>query len=316
MALRKLFSIFSVVFLYDSTDDNPKVFLSALLFCFEIAIYINFITILLFPKGMYRPAETQLFITNLNYFLGYYNNLDQYFTPALVTAWLYAELTGKRLRTLIMTAVVGVSALLLWSGGILLSIFTMFLLYAYMYMKVGLPRLVHYTTCWLIHPVFFASIILLKLQLNFYWLIDGVLHKWNSLLTRMELWNKLIILISDYPIFGHGVLSPLNRERESGFYFAIHAHNMLLEILYQGGLIYFVLFTALVICAGRELLLYRNTKVAQILTIGFLGWCIHSTVEPYITSFLMGMFVLACKCGLFESAAESRRKLEKASDSH
>ena len=306
--LVNMFSLLSVVFLYETVEDKPEIFLSALLFCFETAVYINFLTVLLYPDGMYDSRATQLFISHRNYFLGYYNNLDKYFIPALVTAWLYAEVTGKRLRTFIMMAIVCVSTLLLWSGGGILTVFVM--IFAYISSNYVEIPLLKYKICWFIHPAFFVSIILLQMELNFKWLIDGVLHKWRSLISRIDLWNKMILLISDEPIFGHGILSALNRERESGFYFAMHAHNMLLEILYQGGLVYLLLFTALVISAGKEFLPYRNTRVAQILTIGFLGWCVHTTVEPYMTSFLMGMFVLTCKCGLFESVAESRRKRE------
>lgn len=115
--LVNMFSLLSVVFLYETVDDKPEIFLSALLCCFEIVVYINFLTVLLYPDGMYDSRATQLFISHRNYFLGYYNNLDKYFIPALVTAWLYAELTGKRLRTFVMMAIVCTSTLLLWSGG-------------------------------------------------------------------------------------------------------------------------------------------------------------------------------------------------------
>ena len=115
--LVNMFSLLSVVFLYETMDDKPEIFLSSLLFCFEIAVYVNFLTVLLYPDGMYDSRATQLFISHRNYFLGYYNNLDKYFIPALVTAWLYAELTGKRLRTFVMMAIVCTSTLLLWSGG-------------------------------------------------------------------------------------------------------------------------------------------------------------------------------------------------------
>ena len=134
--LADVFSIISIAFLYDCLEGDPKIFLSSLLFCFEIVIYVNFITILLYPDGMYDTLSVTLFKAHKNYFLGYYNNLDQYFIPALVTAWLYTELTGKRLRTFVMMAVVYASALLIWSGGILLALFAMLIAYIYIYIYI------------------------------------------------------------------------------------------------------------------------------------------------------------------------------------
>ena len=309
--IKSAFSVISVTFLYESLDNDSESFLSALLFCFEIVIYINLATIILYPDGMYQSAET-LFISHNNYFLGYYNSMDRYFIPAFVTAWIYTEITGKRVRTFLLMAAVYISILLLWSGGMLLSIGCMSIAYLYLYARgrknAVSPLPINYATCWLIHPIFFLGIIVFKWQTYFRWLIDDLLHKWYSFLTRMDLWDTTMRLISDHPIFGHGLWSAIARERESGFNFACHAHNMLLEILYQGGLIYLALFVALVIVAGKRLYARRDTKIAQIITIGFLGWCIHTTVEPYTTPFLMGLFILANKCDLFISAAEARRE--------
>lgn len=79
------FSIVSIVLLYDVAYNSRKVtFLSAQLFCFELFIYINLFTELVYPDGMYY--STGAFISNKNWFLGYYNNHTQYFIPALMFA--------------------------------------------------------------------------------------------------------------------------------------------------------------------------------------------------------------------------------------
>ena len=72
------FSILSVMMLYDAAYNNKQqLFLSAQLFCFELVIYINLLTELLFPDGLYTDVSTIVHTTN--WFIGYYNNHSQFF---------------------------------------------------------------------------------------------------------------------------------------------------------------------------------------------------------------------------------------------
>lgn len=153
-------------------------------------------------------------------------------------------------------------------------------------------RIFNYYTYWSIHIVFFVFIIVLKFQNLFKWLIDGVLQKWRSLELRMDLWDRTIKLIFDAPIFGHGIKTVLERQIENGFNFAMHAHNQLLETLYLGGVVNLVLLIIIIVTTGRRLYKHRNLRSSMIISIAFLGWCVATLVEPFTTSFLMGMFVL------------------------
>ena len=100
-------------------------------------------------------------------------------------------------------------------------------------------------------------------------------------------------MISDALILGHGMQERSFRITELGSRWAMHAHNMLLELLYQGGIINIILWTIIIAVAGKPVYQYRNTTESKIIAIGFLGWCIATLVEPFTTSFLMGMFVIA-----------------------
>ena len=279
------FSIISVVLLYDGMRYDRESFLSSQLFCFELAIYINLITELLFPGGMYRSE-----LYSRNWFLGYDNGHIMYFIPALMFAWLYKETTGKKLRTYFLTCGIFISALLVWSGGVLVALFGM--AFVYVLLK-NQTNLLHYYTYWSIHIFFLLFIVVLKLQYVFQWLIDGMLGKWNALLVRMTLWDKTLELTSEAPLFGHGIPDSITRVLENGFNWATHAHNLMFEILYQGGLINLALWAVIVIVAGTKLYRYRNTMKSKIIAVAFFGWCLDSLVEQYTGPFLMGMFIVA-----------------------
>lgn len=286
------FSILSVVILYDIAHDESKEFLSSQLFCFEVLIYINFITEVFFPDALYiiPKSESSLWVLDKNWFLGFYNSHTQYYIPALMVAFLYQLETGKKIRTYVLTIIIYVSAVWVWSGGVLISLFGMGL--AYILLK-NYTKIFHYYSYWMLHVLFFVFIILLKMQNLFKWLIDGVLGKWRSLELRMTLWDKYCQLILKKPIFGYGVELPIVRQLKVEIDWAYHAHNQFLDILYKGGIVNLLLFILIVFIAGKNLYRFRETEESKIISLAFLGWCLHGLVEPFMSPFLMGMFVIA-----------------------
>lgn len=287
------FSILGVALLYDMLEDFKDEFLSAQLFCFEIMIYINLFTEIAFPDGLYRGT-----MYSANWFLGYYNVHTRFFIPALMIAYMYMNYTGKRARTYLLTIVIFLSAVLVWSGGVIVSMVGMVVAYIFFKNKT---RLFNYYSYWMIHLIFFILIIILKLQRYFRWLIDDVLGKWNSLGGRMAVWQTDLRLIQKSLLIGYGL--EYDEERNRYFVWAIHSHNQLLEILHQGGIIYLILMIAIILMAGKRLNKYRNSGMVKVISIAFLGWCIHSLVEPHMTPFLMGMFVIAyhSECYIFKT---------------
>lgn len=290
------FSTISIAMICDVGSKNKEIFYSAVLFCFEIFIYINLLTeFLYYPDGMYISQYGQ-FVARSNYFLGFYNNHTKYFIPALLFAFLYMYYTGKRLRTYCLTLAIYISAILVWSGGVILSLIAMAIAYAF---SKNRRKVFNYYQYWMMHILFFIFIILFKIQYLFQWLIDGILGKWNSLMGRMTLWNVQMKLIAKSLWIGHGRQSALFRGYECNIYWGGHAHNMLLEILYQGGLLYLILFTILIVVAGKALYKCHDEKKLRIIETAFCGWCVNCLVEPFWTPFLMCMFVIAYQEGSY-----------------
>lgn len=284
-------SAISIVFLYDIVKGG-KILFSSQMFCFEVVIYINLITEILFPETMYVVSSSA---DNLNaatrcWFLGYYNNHSKWFIPALLFAFLYKNVTGRKLRTYCLTIAIFISALIVWSGGVLISVFSMALVYI---LFKNETKIFNYYSYWTLQVIFFIVVIILKLQNLFRWFIDNVLGKWGSLESRMLLWEKTLYFIRKHPILGHGMWRSIDREIELNITWGCHAHNLLLEILYQGGIIYLFLFVYIILTAGKSLFLYRDSERSKIIAIAFLGWCMHSMVDPFISPFLIGMFVIA-----------------------
>lgn len=294
---KSAFSILGIALLYDMLEDFKIEFLNAQLFCFEIMIYINLFTEIAFPNGLYRG--TAYFA---NWFLGYYNTHTRYFIPALMIAYIYLNYSGKRARAYLLTAAIFLSAVLVWSGGVIAAIGGMAITYILFKNRTSIFNYYNY---WLIHLIFFVLIIVMKMQNYFRWLIDGVLGKWNSLAGRMAVWETDLWLIKKSFFVGYGL--EYDVVRRGYFFWAVHSHNQLLEILHQGGIIYLILMMIIIIMAGKRLSRYKNKEIVKVISLSFLGWCIHSLVEPQIAPFLMGMFIIAYHSECYVVEKEERK---------
>lgn len=286
------FSIISIILLYDLvylSCKNGKLFLSSQLFCFEVVIYINLLTEILFPAGMYAISKGDFF-SYRNWFLGYYNKHTMYFVPALLFAWLYYFFSAKKCRTFLLTGAIFISAFLVGSGGVIISLISMAIVYVFFKNRV---TLFHYFTYWFLHIIFFVFFVYFHMQNVVRWLLGNILGKWNSLIIRIQLWDRYKKLVSRAFFFGYGQKPDLIRRMESGFPWGAHAHNLILEILYQGGITNLLLFFLIVVISGKRVYKLRDKQENKIISIAFLGWIVATFVEPFMSPFLMGMFIIA-----------------------
>lgn len=292
-------SILAVLLLFELYLSNSKwgIFLSAVLFCFEVMLYINIVTIILFPHGMYMTNDISdtFFVSWQCWFLGYYNNLTQYAIPAFMFALLYMNETGRKVRSIIMILSIYLSVILLKSGGLATSIIVMSLIWMLFKNKTVL---FNYYMYWISGIVFIIGALTIGLNTGLVsWFLSSVLGKSNSYLGRVILWGKYIGQIRNSLFFGHGASDLEIRKQISGMNWGTHAHNLLLEILYSGGIIHLLLWILIILVAGRYIYKYKDDVDCKIIATCFAGWCVDSFVEPFMSPFLMAMFVIAYYVG-------------------
>ena len=102
-------------------------------------------------------------------------------------------------------------------------------------------------------------------------------------------------------MFGYGFV---HAENYGGYSWTMHSHNLVLEILHQGGVVQLSLFALMIITAGSRLKKIKNDKLYCAISIAFIGWIIISLVEPYMTPFLMALFVVAFRAGAIEKVLQ------------
>ncbi len=304
---KDIFPIVGIVLLYDVLiNDSIDIFIESQLFCFEIVIYINLFTQILYPNGMIVLKKAFHSGSSNWWFLGYYNTYTYYFIPAVIFALLYAYKTGLHIRTTCLLGAVLISSLLAKSGGNIVAIVLMIVGY-FAFSKYS--TIFNYFNYWLMQVGFYVLIIVLNAQNTFSWLVNDVLNKGASLRGRLLLWKRTIVLIDHSKWYGYGVREGIERIREVRMgAWARYAHNLILEILYQGGFIYLALLCCVILLAGNKMMKDRNNKAARIISMAFFAWSIQSFVEAYMTPFLFCMFVLAYYYDRF-NVVKSERKI-------
>lgn len=282
------FPCMGVVLLTELFHGKLDELISVQLFCFELLIYSNLISLIIMPEGVFKLQSGQVY-----WILGYYNQFSRYFYPALLIGFLYMYRNGNKIRTIFLVAGIYYSAVVSWAGGIVFTLVILVIVYFLFRTKY---KIFNYYTYWLLQFIFFVFFILFKFQNYFMWVIRDLLGKEKSFMQRMDLWDWTIERIEQNWLIGIGILARSERYSAYRGWKSLHSHNQILDIWLSGGLIAIILFLIIVLICGKIITKYNNTYCVQIISIGFLAWCLQAMVEPMIGAFLFEFFMLGYYC--------------------
>lgn len=137
----------------------------------------------------------------------------------------------------------------------------------------------------------------------FSYIIMNILKKDMTLSTRTTVWKTTILMIKNKVIWGYGqVDNELNR-RILG---AASAHNVYLDALYFGGIVFLVILIAVVLIVGRKLQQEYEieTNIVTVASEGlFCAYFLMWNFEPFadLNSFyvMFAMFTMVYHCNFF-----------------
>ena len=289
-AIKTVYPVVFYVMLFEIGMDYYHEFIKAQCICYLLIVIINLMTEIIFPHGMYIAEITGYW---QEWFLGYYNNHSIYYIAGFCMVFLsYIVNKDNFLSPVIYSIVVVISSVLTWSGGVLGTLLVMALLF--IISSLINSKMLNYATYWMIPPVFIGITVVFHqiVQINrLMHIVQSLFGKGGSFIARLGLWRREITYISQHPVMGHGIENAYTRLRQYGW--GLHTHNLILEIIHQGGIIGILLFISLIVLSGRELLSCRDTKVINVVSIAFLGWIIATLVEPFTDLKLITLFVVA-----------------------
>lgn len=266
-------------------DKQARMLICSLVFLYEFLVIVNFITILIFPEGMYETKFQWQ-----NYFLGFRNSFILYFIPCMTFEIIWAKYTGQWWRATIMFIVCFVSAAFSGSATCLLITITYIVLFMagiYCY-KIFNILVVTFS-----YIAVFLAVVIFRLQT----LLEPLFNALGRNITmtgRTIIWDYTIQKIIQNPLTGYGKQSAEYRMAQiPNVYGASHAHNFFLEHLYCGGFIQLILLIVWLGLLYKNLWKTRCLKYTHIVMIAVVTFLFILLVEPGWDSGVYGFFMLA-----------------------
>lgn len=265
------------LYLYQNKKKMTKI-LHCWCFWLIVIVAIDFVTMLMFPQGMYKDG-----LYSLNWFLGYKTARFQIELPlCVISAYLSklekGKIDGKSYICLLISMFCSLVAKTTSAFYCLLFLFLLFV-----FLNIGekfkdgkklIYRAFNYKN---IVVIYFLAVICL-IGINSIPLVQGIVenvfHKDATLTTRTYIWEMMLSKIIQKPICGYGILNQENYISITNSPYANSTHNMVLALMIEGGIIgtilyFFILKRALnrkyTISIDEELILIAGIVVGLIL---------------------------------------------------
>lgn len=234
---------------------DPDALLDAATFVLGVFTICNFVTILMYPDGMYTRNQYAE-----NYFFGYRNNMVMMILPAVifsvVRSFKYYNRLSKSSFIIILASVLSVFMAFSATAVIGVSIFCVVVIMTIIGLK---PRVFNIVTYLVINAFYFFGVIIMRVQEYFAFFIVDVLGKDLSFTGRTEIWDKSLKAFLESPVFGVGEIAG---DESIALVGATHSHNYYLDSLYKGGVFGFLFFIVILVICG--VVLYKNRKNGKI----------------------------------------------------
>lgn len=252
-------------------------FLKVLNLILVALILLNFVTILVFPQGMYETA-----LYKANWILGYKNSHFGYVMAALASVTIQAYEKNKKLmfwnNAFLVVACVGLYLVDSVMAFVACSIYAVMaiLLINYSNLKpvrrildfLSVRRIIVATLIIWFVMVFFQNSSFFTEDISNFMTAMG---RDSSVSGRVPIWNAAIKYIEKSPIIGYGIIDSNEFVRASGIPGGTHAHNYILNILIMGG----------TICLIEHIYMYINIVKHILKNKGFVSYALTFVIGLY-----------------------------------
>ncbi len=288
---------------------NCHIFFRAVIIIYNLLIWANFLLYLIFPHGIVKDN----YYGNEYHLLGIRNGLPPLFIPIMGLAVLYSAVNGKKmtLTSLSLLLCITITTIITWSATGVVGWFFMTVYIIFIY-RSRLTAVFNSLFLYLLYALAFISIVLLRLQYYFSYIIEDVLHKNITFTGRTDIWDISINLIKRSPIIGYGVYEGHGFVFYRGQYY--YSHNAILEILIQGGAIALIFFIAMLVVSCISLYRHKNNHISGIITFTVFTLLSMMIMEAYLSYiWTFGILTVSCCVGDIIRQMEELPSQNKAS---
>lgn len=273
-----LTSLLVILWMHIVYQKNPKLCLELLLMVFEFLIYVNFVTILLYPNGLYRSSDAVI-DARYGWFLGHQSLLSMYAAPAICISALFFQISIKRIqkiRAVLLIAACVIQILILGSANniICISVIVILTILMHIFKIKKFPLRCAYII------IGAMTLIISVIQETSFMepIVTKYLHRSMTFTGRTFVWERFIKLIKEQWIFGYGIQNDDVMQQSLG---ATHAHNQYIQCFYIGGIVLLIIFLFICFRAFKNLQFNVNTFAGKIMISAVIGLLIQMIFETY-----------------------------------
>lgn len=275
----------------------PKSTLKALSILFGLYVLINFFTLLILPEGLYldNPREGQF---REAWFLGIENQFAVTLIPGVILIVLYSwysynKITKSAWINIIITFF---TILKVWSATAIVSV-AFVIGSMILNLRKRIRPIYRFSLLSLIYIILWVVLVRFNSLESFQTVIVDILEKDMTLSGRTKIWAVMFDSISDSFWYGFGI----NTSLLVGVHTYFGAHNMILQILIDSGLIGLILFIFCILIAGIKLQKFKNNRISTLLLIGLFGVLIGGLTESYKLNNLFLLLTLSYNIGYLDN---------------
>lgn len=258
-------------------NQNPYNFMKALRFFFILMAIINLVTIIAFPGGLYNTNLAERY-----WFLGHKNGMIKWLLPGVAYVFSYDLKFGSTISKLsyIYLAIVFVTTFFSGSVTSVIAMICFAVLYVICLRSKDKNRFFSIKYSLLVLLVFFIIVVFLQSQTVLLQWIGNISGKSITMSGRTFLWRNMLTPVLQNPVFGYGIqksetMQAILRYTNSS------CHNLVLDYLYEGGLICLGLFAWIIFKVDKELI-KGESHLCKLLAAVILAFSIVWNVETFI----------------------------------
>src|SRR5699024_2532646 len=173
---------------------------------YSILIYTNLLMIFLFPNGYNNYTNNGTLV--VTHFLGNRNLFVMIIIPAILVSVLYSILKYKKINCssiiLILAGIITVVQTRSATSTIGVTLMALYLLI--FFNRERIDKIITGKILSISYIIMYLGIVVFRQQERLGFLIEDILGKSVTLSTRTLIWDQVILMIKDRPIFGHGSL--------------------------------------------------------------------------------------------------------------
>lgn len=297
---------------------NVKKSTHILLESMEFFHYINLLSMILYPAGMYKVVTDGIYeeIVKVEagavrtgqrvlWLLGHQSMMIRFTLPAICIALLYIYLNGGKirgnLRSILLIIVCIAETLIANSAGNYLILVIFALLLILFHFKARIKP-------WMIYPIIAAVYVFLltsSSELNLLSFLSDLMNRKVKISTRVPIWRNTLTAWMKKPIFGWGYINEKSTTIREMLSLG-NPHSSYLWSLFEGGVIGLALLICYLQKFAQRIRGCWNNKCARIIYAAFLCTMVAMIDDDYIFRFpqMLLIFVLVYHIPSFAKANE------------